>query len=123
MAASPPVAALPWYDRRDYPALLKLFSDPDKLPATYGAWLERAEGVELQFKRAGFSVARIWVRPAPFATWCKGAERFSRSGGAPDFRKRGRATSAFPALTYNGCSRSGVKCFFDHLGRPRGSSW
>ena len=28
MAVSPPVSALPWYDRRDYPALLKLFSDP-----------------------------------------------------------------------------------------------
>ena len=67
MAASPPVTALPWYDRRDYPALLKLFSDPDKLPATYDAWLERAEGVERQFKRAGFGVARIWIRPVPFA--------------------------------------------------------
>ena len=71
MATSPPVAALPWFDRRDYLALLKLFSDPDKLPATYDAWLERAEGVERQFKRAGFGVARIWVRPAPFAAWCK----------------------------------------------------
>ena len=71
MAASPPVVALPWYDRRDNPALVKLFSDPDKLPASYDAWLERAEGVELQLKRAGFGVARIWVRPAPFAAWCK----------------------------------------------------
>jgi hypothetical protein len=70
MAASPPVTALPWYDRRDYPALLKLFADPDKLPATYDAWLERAEGVERQFKRAGFGVARIWIRPVPFAAWC-----------------------------------------------------
>ena len=66
MAASPPVAALPWYARRDYPVLLKLCSDPDKLPTTYDAWLERAEGVERQFKKAGFGVARIWVRPAPF---------------------------------------------------------
>jgi hypothetical protein len=71
MAASPPVSALPWYDPHDYQALLELFSDPDKLPATYDAWLERAEGVERQFKRAGFGVARIWVRPAPFAAWCK----------------------------------------------------
>jgi hypothetical protein len=71
MAASPPVTALPWYERRDYPALLKLFSDPDKLPATYDAWLERAEQVERQFKRAGFGVARIWIRPVPFAGWCK----------------------------------------------------
>jgi hypothetical protein len=53
MAASPSVVALPWYARGDYPALLKLFSDPDKLPATYDAWLERAEGVERQFKGCG----------------------------------------------------------------------
>jgi hypothetical protein len=71
MAASPPVNALPWYARRDYPVLLKLFSDPDKLPTTYDAWLERAEGVERQFKKAGFTVARIWIRPVSFAAWCK----------------------------------------------------
>jgi hypothetical protein len=71
MAASPPVTALPWYARRDYPALLKLFRDADKLPATYDAWLDRAERVERQFKRAGFGVARIWIRPVPFAAWCR----------------------------------------------------
>ena len=71
MAASPPVSALPWYARPDYPVLLKLFSDPDKLPATYDAWLERAQGIERQFKRAGFGVSRIWIRPNPFAAWCR----------------------------------------------------
>ena len=71
MAASPPVTALPWYARGDYSALLKLFSDPDKLPATYDAWLQRAEGIEQQFRRAGFGVARIWIRPLPFAAWCR----------------------------------------------------
>jgi hypothetical protein len=71
MVEQHPVSALPWYDHRDYPALLKLFSDPDKLPATYDAWLDRAERVERQFKRAGFAVARIWIRPIPFAAWCK----------------------------------------------------
>ena len=49
----------------------KLFSDPDKLPTTYDAWLERAERVERQFKKAGFTVARIWIRPVSFAAWCK----------------------------------------------------
>jgi hypothetical protein len=71
MAASPPVSALPWYARRDYPALLKLFSDPDKLPATYDAWLERAERVERQFQKAGFDVVRIRIRPVSFSAWCK----------------------------------------------------
>jgi hypothetical protein len=71
MATSPRAVALPWYQRDDYSALLKLFSDPHLLPATYDAWLERTEGIELQFHKAGFAVARIWIRPVPFAAWCK----------------------------------------------------
>jgi hypothetical protein len=71
MAASPSVVALPWYARGDYPALLQLFSDSDLLPATYDDWLERAQVVELQFQKAGFGVAKIRIRPAPFAAWCK----------------------------------------------------
>ena len=65
------IAALPWYHRGDYPALLKLFNDPDKEAATYDVWLERAEAIESQLRGAGFSVARIWIRPVPFAAWCK----------------------------------------------------
>jgi hypothetical protein len=71
MAAPPRVLALPWYHRSDYPALLKLLSDPDKLPATYDAWLKRAERTESRLQGAGFGVARIWIRPIPFAAWCK----------------------------------------------------
>ena len=71
MAASSRIFALLWYARGDYPALLKLFSDTDKFPTTYDAWLERAEQVERQFQKAGFGVARIWIRPVPFAAWCK----------------------------------------------------
>jgi hypothetical protein len=71
MASSPSFVALPWYHRDDYPALLKLFSDPHMLTATYDAWLERAEGIELQFHKAGFAVARIWIYPVPFAAWCR----------------------------------------------------
>jgi hypothetical protein len=71
MAASPSVVALPWYSRGDYPALLKLFSDSHRLPATYDAWLNRAEGIERKFQSGGFGVAKIWIRPIPFAAWCK----------------------------------------------------
>ena len=65
------VTAQPWYARGDYPALLKLFKDPDKLPATYDAWLLHAEQVEKQLQRAGLTVARIRIRPVPFAVWCR----------------------------------------------------
>jgi hypothetical protein len=71
MVEQHPVTALPWYARADYPVLLRLFSDSNMLPTTYDAWLERAEGVEQKFRSAGFDIARIWIRPIPFAAWCK----------------------------------------------------
>jgi hypothetical protein len=71
VAKKHPVMALPWYDRADYPALLKLIEDPDMLPATYDAWLQRADQVESQLQSAGMAVARIWIRPIPFAAWCR----------------------------------------------------
>ena len=71
MVEQHPVSALPWYSRAEYPTLLRLFSDPDKLPATYDAWLLRAERVENQLQRAGLAVARIRIRPVPFAAWCR----------------------------------------------------
>ena len=69
MARSSHVIALPWYHRRDYTALLMLVSDPQNLPATYDAWLERAEATERQFQKADFDVVRVWIRPVPFAAW------------------------------------------------------
>jgi len=71
MVQQHPVMSLPWYARGDYPVLLRLFKDPDKLPATYDAWLQRAEQVENQLQRAGLAVARIRIRPVPFAAWCR----------------------------------------------------
>ena len=64
MAGPSQTLALPWYARSDYPALLDLFSDENKLPTTYDAWLKRAEGVEQIFQSAGFDVARIWIHPS-----------------------------------------------------------
>jgi hypothetical protein len=71
MVEKHPVTALPWYARADYPILLRLFSDPDKLPAAYDVWLDRAKRVERQLQKAGFTAARTWIRPVPFAAWCK----------------------------------------------------
>ena len=70
MAAPSQTLALPWFTRSDYPALLELFSDSNKLPTTYDAWLERAEQIEWQFQKAGFGVSKTWIRPIPFAAWC-----------------------------------------------------
>jgi hypothetical protein len=32
---------------------------------------ERAEEIERKFQSGGFGVAKIWIRPVPFAAWCK----------------------------------------------------
>jgi hypothetical protein len=71
MATSPYVVTLPWYHRRDYEALLRLVSDRENMPATYGTWLERAESTERQLRKANFDVVRVWIRPDPFMAWCK----------------------------------------------------
>ena len=47
---TPVPVALPWYQREDYPILLALVSDPDKLPTTFESWLERAEQVDNKSK-------------------------------------------------------------------------
>ena len=70
MAAPSQTLAVPWFARSDYPALLDLFSDANKLPTTYDAWLERAERIEREFQKAGFGVSKTWIRPIPFAAWC-----------------------------------------------------
>ncbi|WP_425065094.1 hypothetical protein [Reyranella sp.] len=71
MADLPLIVSIPWYRRGDYEALLALFSDSEKLPRTFDAWLLRAEGFEKQAKSAGRATARIYLRPMPFAAWCK----------------------------------------------------
>jgi hypothetical protein len=59
MAAPSQTLALPWFTRSDYPALLDLFSDANRLPTTYDAWLERAERIEREFQKA------VSVSPRP----------------------------------------------------------
>jgi hypothetical protein len=68
---TPVPVALPWYRRQEYPILLALITDPDKLAETFDAWLEHAEQVEKQLQAAGFAVVRVRISPAPFAAWCK----------------------------------------------------
>jgi len=62
---------LPWYRRSDYAALLALFTDPHKLPASFDAWLSHAQSVEKQLRTARVAVIRVWIRPDPFEVWCK----------------------------------------------------
>jgi len=70
MAHRVPVG-VPWYRREDYTELLAMFSDPDKLPKTFDAWLNSAERLEKRLQAAGLEVAKILIQPAPFTQWCE----------------------------------------------------
>ena len=77
MAAPTQTLALPWFTRSDYPALLELFSDFNKLPTTYDAWLERAERIEREFQKAGFGVSKTWISTHSLCDLVRRAEHFS----------------------------------------------
>ena len=61
---------MPWYRREDWDALVVLFSDLAKLPATYDKWLRRAEQAEKEFKRQGTIAERVYIDPIEFSLWC-----------------------------------------------------
>ena len=66
---------IPWYRREDWDALVVLFSDLAKLPATYNKWLRRAEQAERELKRQGTITERVYLDPVEFAGWCAGRGR------------------------------------------------
>jgi hypothetical protein len=61
---------MPWYRREDWSALLIIFVDATKLPATYDKWLRRAEKAEREFERQGTIAERVYLDPIEFAGWC-----------------------------------------------------
>jgi hypothetical protein len=61
---------MPWYRQEDWDALIALFVDREKLPATYVKWLRRAEQGEKVLKREGTILERVYLEPGEFAGWC-----------------------------------------------------
>lgn len=61
---------IPWYFRQDYGKILRVMKDANTLPASYDAWLNRAEKVESDLKRQGHFVVRAIIDPDKFAIWC-----------------------------------------------------
>lgn len=60
-----------WYTREDYPRILQVMDDGEKLPDTYDHWIKAAETGEKQFKQSGATVFRAYIYPDEFLTWCK----------------------------------------------------
>ena len=53
----PPAVGAYWIKEEDYPALLKIFDDGDKLPPTWKEWLQNRRG-------NGAGTQGLWTRRA-----------------------------------------------------------
>ena len=75
----PPAVGAYWIKEGDYPALLKIFADGDKMPESWKEWLKIAEEMERGLKAYGHAVMRVHIDPSTFLDWCV-AHGFSPGG-------------------------------------------
>lgn len=68
--APPPVVGVYWIDEGDYPALLGIFDDGNKMPRTWQDWSKIAEEMERGLKAYGHVVMRVRINPDTFSDWC-----------------------------------------------------
>jgi hypothetical protein len=68
------VIGVTWFRKEDYPMLLGLFEDAQKLPATWEEWETEARKVEERLKLEGFKVERAYLDPNAFSDWCRKEE-------------------------------------------------
>jgi len=66
----PPAIGVYWTNGDDYPALVKIFADGDRMPPTWGEWLKIAEEMESGLKAYGHVVMRVQIDPSTFPDWC-----------------------------------------------------
>ncbi len=81
----PPAVGAYWIKEEDYPALLQLFDDGDKMPPSWKEWLKVAEEMERGLKAYGHVVLRVYIDPATFPDWCAAQSTSPGSAG----RRRG----------------------------------
>jgi hypothetical protein len=65
-----PAVGAYWIDEADYPAVLKLFDDGNKMPRSWAEWLKIAEEMEKGLKAYGHPVLRVRIDPNTFPAWC-----------------------------------------------------
>jgi hypothetical protein len=76
----PPVVGAYWIDEKDYPALLRIFADGNRMPRTWKEWLKMAEEMEQGLKAYGHVVMRVRLDPNTYLNWC--AAHDTSPGGA-----------------------------------------
>jgi hypothetical protein len=66
-----PVVGIYWIEEQDYPALLRIFADGDRLPRNWSEWRKMAEEMEKGLKAYGHVVMRVHIDPDVYLEWCK----------------------------------------------------
>ncbi len=64
---------MPWYTRDNFPRILAVMSDSDRLHETFDEWEKAAKQGEAGFKASGRIIVRANLDPDEFVAWC--AER------------------------------------------------
>ena len=82
---SPPAVGAYWISESDYPALLKIFPDADRMPRTWAEWLKMAEEMESGLKAYGHVVMRVHIDPNTFPDWCAARGTSPGSDGRKKF--------------------------------------
>jgi hypothetical protein len=65
-----PAVGAYWIKEEDYPALLEIFADGNKMPPTWKEWVKMAEEMERGLKAYGHPVLRVHIDPRTFSDWC-----------------------------------------------------
>ena len=65
------VMGIGWYEREDYPRILEIMEDADKLPRTYDEFLKSAETGERNMTSKGHVVVRAIIKPDEFLAYCR----------------------------------------------------
>ena len=80
-----PAVGAYWIKEVDYPALLQLFDDGDKMLPSWKEWLKVAEEMEQGLKAYGHVVLRVYIDPATFPGWCAAHGASPSSAGRRKF--------------------------------------
>ncbi len=71
--SSPRIRAvgIPWYRREDYPRILRIMADADKLPPTWDKWFYRAEQFRHRVEKSRQVAVKAYIDPDEFPAWCE----------------------------------------------------
>lgn len=81
----PPAVGVYWINEEDYPALLRIFDDGNKMPGTWREWLKIAEEMERGLTSYGHVVLRVRINPGTFSDWCASQGAKSSREGRKSF--------------------------------------